>query len=122
MIDKPIQLPRFHSIPYKLYSSLEKTLRELDPNLFDSILSAFHPVLKPIDLKAIRLNTNQTDALLTALNSYNVEVAFFYKILSEFDKWPTIKSLCDLILAKCKYYLNKIIIKIFIYYWELRFQ
>lgn len=116
MIDKPIQLPRFHSIPYKLYSNLEKTLRELDPNLFDSILSAFHPVLKPIDLKAIRLNTNQTDALLTALNSYNVEVAFFYKILSEFDKWPTIKSLCDLIMAKCKYYLNKIIIKIFIYY------
>jgi hypothetical protein len=100
--DKKIQHRKFHSIPYKLYNILETTFEELDANIFESILLAFSPVLKPIGIDAIRLNPNQTEALLTALNNHNVEVAFFYKILSEFDKWPKIKKLCVLILNECK--------------------
>lgn len=91
---------RFHSIPYRLYSSLESTLRDLDPIAFDTFVSALHPVLKPVDLNAIRLNADQTAALLNALNSHNVEVTFLYSILSKLDKWPNIKSLCQLFLAQ----------------------
>ena len=99
--DKKIQHRKFHSIPYKLYSILETTFEELDANIFESILLAFSPVLKPIGINAIRLNPNQPEALLTALISHNVEMAFFYKILSGFEKWPKIKKLCDLILNEC---------------------
>lgn len=101
-VDKRVPLYRFHSIPYRLYSSLETTLRELDPIAFDTIVSALHPVLKPVDLNAIRLNADQTAALLNALNSHNVEVALLYSILSKLEKWPLIKSLCQLFLAQCK--------------------
>lgn len=111
-VDK--RAPKFHSIPYRLYSSLETTLRELDPIAFDTFVSALHPVLKPLDLNAIRLNPDQTAALLNALNNHNVEVAFLYSILSKLDKWPHIKSLCQLFLAQCK--LNRVYLFCFFFY------